>query len=132
MKIFPLVCSKYLSSWTGLGRSGHVRFPTFGPISHVSGPKPIFLGNFHVVLHGFARRSQKTHYLNEKRTCSYKNDLGLRRLRPPPTSCPSHAHHLPPARPSPVVDHHRQELPTARPTALHSKQRLSSSKLLGS
>ena len=23
---------------TGLGRSGHVRSPTFGPISHVSGP----------------------------------------------------------------------------------------------
>ena len=29
-KVFPLVCSRYLSSWTGLGRSGHVRFPTFG------------------------------------------------------------------------------------------------------
>ena len=29
----------YGSSWTGLGRSGHVRFPTFGRISHVSGPK---------------------------------------------------------------------------------------------
>ena len=39
IKVFSLVCSKYLSSWTGLGRSGHVRFPTFGPISHVSGPK---------------------------------------------------------------------------------------------
>ena len=39
IKAFPLVCSKYLSSWTGLGRSGHVRFPTFGLISHVSGSK---------------------------------------------------------------------------------------------
>ena len=31
----------YESSWTGLGRSGHVRFPTFGRISHVSGPQII-------------------------------------------------------------------------------------------
>ena len=30
IKVFPLFCSKYLSSWTVLGRSGHVRFPTFG------------------------------------------------------------------------------------------------------
>ena len=37
IKIFPLVCSKYLSSWTGLGRSGHVQITTFGPIWHVSG-----------------------------------------------------------------------------------------------
>ena len=35
IKIFPLVCSKYLSSWTGLGRSGHVQITTFGKISHV-------------------------------------------------------------------------------------------------
>ena len=42
IKVFPLVCSKYLSSWTGLGRSGHVRFPTFGQILHVSGPKLAF------------------------------------------------------------------------------------------
>ena len=41
-KVFPLVCSKYLFSWTGLGRSGHVRFPTFGLISHVSGPEMVF------------------------------------------------------------------------------------------
>ena len=27
---------------TGLGRSGHVRFQTFGPIWHVSGPKMVF------------------------------------------------------------------------------------------
>ena len=39
IKICPLVCSKYLSSWTGLGRSGHVRFQTFNPIWHVSGSK---------------------------------------------------------------------------------------------
>ena len=31
-----------LLSKTGLGRSGHVRFPTFGPTSHVSGPKMVF------------------------------------------------------------------------------------------
>ena len=34
-----------LLSKTGLGRSGHVRFPTFGPISHVSDPKIVFLRN---------------------------------------------------------------------------------------
>ena len=32
IKAFPLVRSKYLSSWTGLGRSGHVQITTFGPI----------------------------------------------------------------------------------------------------
>ena len=42
IKVFPLVCSKYLSSWTGLGRSGHVRFQTFGPILHISGAKMVF------------------------------------------------------------------------------------------
>ena len=42
IKIFPLVCSKYLSSWIGLGRSGHVQITTFGRISHVSGPKMVF------------------------------------------------------------------------------------------
>ena len=30
---------KDLSSWTGLGRSGHIRFPTFGQISYVSDPE---------------------------------------------------------------------------------------------
>ena len=33
---------KDLSSWTGLGRSGHDRSPTFGQISHASGPKLTF------------------------------------------------------------------------------------------
>ena len=42
IKVFPLVCSKYLSSWTGLGRSGHVQITTFGSISHVSGPEIVF------------------------------------------------------------------------------------------
>ena len=32
IKVFSLVCSKYLSSWTDLGRSGHVQITTFGPI----------------------------------------------------------------------------------------------------
>ena len=41
IKVFPLVCSKYLSSWTSLGRSGHVQSQSFGQISHVSGPKLI-------------------------------------------------------------------------------------------
>ena len=31
-----------LLSETGLGRSGHVRFQTFGPIWHVSGSKMVF------------------------------------------------------------------------------------------
>ena len=31
-----------LLSKTGLGRSGHVRFQTFGAIWHVSGPKMVF------------------------------------------------------------------------------------------
>ena len=39
IKAFPLVCSKYLSSWTGLDRSGHDRRMSFGQIWHVSGPK---------------------------------------------------------------------------------------------
>ena len=30
---------KDLSSWTGLGRSGHVQITTFGKISHVLGSK---------------------------------------------------------------------------------------------
>ena len=42
IKAFPLVCSKYLSSWTGLGRSGHDRSQSFGPIWHVSGPEMVF------------------------------------------------------------------------------------------
>ena len=46
IKVFPLVCSKYLSSWTGLGRSGHVRFPTFKRILHVLGAKICFLTKF--------------------------------------------------------------------------------------
>ena len=42
IKAFPLVCSKYLSSWTGLGRSGHDGSQSFGPIWHVSGPEMVF------------------------------------------------------------------------------------------
>ena len=59
IKAFPLVCSKYLSSWTGLGRSGHVRFPTVGRILHVSGSKFVFCRNFQMILHGFCWRSSK-------------------------------------------------------------------------
>ena len=33
---------KDLSSWTGLGRSGHVQITTFSQISHVSGSKMVF------------------------------------------------------------------------------------------
>ena len=42
IKVFPLVCSKYLSSWTGLGRYGHDGSPSFGPMWHVSGPEMEF------------------------------------------------------------------------------------------
>ena len=35
--VFPLVCSEYLSSWTGLGRSGHVQSQSFDQISHDPG-----------------------------------------------------------------------------------------------
>ena len=35
-----------LFSKTGLGRSGHVRLPTFGQFSHASGPKTKFLTKF--------------------------------------------------------------------------------------
>ena len=42
-----------------LGHDGHVHVPTFGPISHVSGPKLTFGGNFTMVLHGFVWRSPK-------------------------------------------------------------------------
>ena len=40
-KIKAKTCFAYqdLSSWTGLGRSGHVQITTFGPILHVSGSK---------------------------------------------------------------------------------------------
>ena len=30
IKVFPLVFTKYLSSWTGLGRSGHDGSQSFG------------------------------------------------------------------------------------------------------
>ena len=48
-----------LLSKTGLGRSGHVRFQTFGPIWHVSGPKMVFWRNDIMILHHFCWRSSK-------------------------------------------------------------------------
>ena len=42
IKACPLVCSKYLSSWTGLGKSGHGQSQSFGLISHVSDSKMSF------------------------------------------------------------------------------------------
>ena len=40
----PMILEKMINllSKTGLGRSGHVRFQTFGPIWHVSGPEIVF------------------------------------------------------------------------------------------
>ena len=46
-----------LLSKTGLGRSGHVRFQTFGPIWHVSIPKMVFWRNDLMILHHFCWRS---------------------------------------------------------------------------
>ena len=39
IKAKTCLANKDLSSWTGLGRSGHVQITTFGPIWHVSGSK---------------------------------------------------------------------------------------------
>ena len=56
----------HLLSKTGLGRSGHVRFLTFGRISHASGPKPILGRNFWMILHGCAWRNSKNMFLRPK------------------------------------------------------------------
>ena len=39
MKAKTCFADKDLSSWTGLGRSGHVQSQSFGQISYVSDPK---------------------------------------------------------------------------------------------
>ena len=54
------------SSWSGLGRSGHVQSQSFGLISHVWGPKMSFWRNFNMILHGFAWRSSKDTVLRPK------------------------------------------------------------------
>ena len=59
IKVFPLVCSKYLSSWTGKSRSGHDWSQSFGPIWHVSGPEMVFWRNNLMILHHFCWRSSK-------------------------------------------------------------------------
>ena len=41
-KTYDFVKNINSHSKTGLGRSGHVRFQTFGLIWHVSGPKMVF------------------------------------------------------------------------------------------
>ena len=41
-KTYDFIKMINLHSKTGLGRSGHVRFQTVGPIWHVSGPKMVF------------------------------------------------------------------------------------------
>ena len=41
-KTHDFIKNDKFNSKTGLGRSGHVRFQTFGPIWHVSGPKMVF------------------------------------------------------------------------------------------
>ena len=44
-------------SWTA---TGHVQTPTFHQISHISGLEMTFRFNFHMILHGFSSRNQKT------------------------------------------------------------------------
>ena len=48
-----------LFSKTGLGRSGHVRFQTVGPIWHASNPKMVFWQNDIMILHHVCRKSSK-------------------------------------------------------------------------
>ena len=80
IKAFPLVCSKYLSSWTGLGRSGHDGSQSFGPIWHVSGPEMVFRRNDIMILHHFCWRSseitlfyQKTLMFDQKSSKNQEN-----------------------------------------------------------
>ena len=63
-------------------RSGHDRSQSFHPISHASGPKMTFWHNFHMILHGFAWRNQKTYkfiykyrYLSKEKTGSGPNNI---------------------------------------------------------
>ena len=56
-----------LLSKTGLGRSGHVRFPTFGAISHVSVSKTVLqfvdeISKCFCII--FAGEAQKSRYFN--------------------------------------------------------------------
>ena len=66
IKAFPLICSKYLSSWTGLGRSRHVRFPTVGRILNVFGFKICFLTKFLDDSAWLLLEKLKTHYFDKK------------------------------------------------------------------
>ena len=47
-------------------RKPDARNQTFGRISHASGPKLTFWGNFQMILHGFAWRSSKNTVLRSK------------------------------------------------------------------
>ena len=55
-----------LLSKTGLGRSGHVRFPTSGPISHALGSKLVFDEIYKWFCMVFAGEAQKTRYFYQK------------------------------------------------------------------
>ena len=59
-------------------RSGHDRSQSFGQISHVSGPKLTFWGNFIMVLHGFAWRSSKYTVLKQKKQKNHTNNHQIR------------------------------------------------------
>ena len=66
IKAFPLVCSKYLSSWTGLGRSGHVQITTFGSISHVRVQNWVFDEISKWFCMAFAGEAEKTRCFDQK------------------------------------------------------------------
>ena len=73
--VFSLVC---FLIYGAKSRSGHERSQSFGPISHVSGPKLTFWGNFIMVLHGFAWRSSILRMLTTaKSTTSAPKDVCL-------------------------------------------------------
>ena len=55
-----------LFSKTGLGRSGHDRSQSFGPIWHVSGPQMVFWRNDIMIRIIFAGEAQKSSYFDQK------------------------------------------------------------------
>ena len=61
-----------LLSKTGLGRSGHVRFQTFGPIWYVSGPKMYLTKWDNDSASFFAGETYKSSYFDQKPLYSIK------------------------------------------------------------
>ena len=57
--IFPKYSLVYFSNFGVKSSFGHEQMTSVGQISHASVPKLSFCGNFIMVLHGVASRSQK-------------------------------------------------------------------------